>query len=125
MHQYSCSMVKQTPWYPLFMGDTLLGVEFSFSCNTGYNLDTTGSNSSITCLTTGVWSHTTPRCNIGNGTILCPFTRCKLLLTALKAIIFFTSTAKIFKLFKIKKLFYSNLPTSPIAKWFHKLQQIT
>ena len=71
------------------------GTRISFSCSTGYNLDTTGSNSSITCLTTGVWSHTTPRCNIGNGTILCPFTRCKLLLTALKARTFYTSTAKI------------------------------
>ena len=68
------------------------GTKISFLCNTGYSLDTTGSNSSITCLTTGVWSHTTPRCNIGNGTI---FIRYKLLLTVLNAITFFTSTAKI------------------------------
>ena len=34
----------------------------SFSCNVGYNLDTTesGSNSSTICLDTGTWSHTTP-----------------------------------------------------------------
>ena len=102
------------------------GTRISFSCSTGYSLDTTGSNSSITCLTTGVWSHTTPRCNIGNGTILCPFTRSmQVTSNCIKGHNILHFNSQNIKLFKIKKLFCSNLPTSPFAKWFHKLQQIT
>ena len=43
----------------------------SFSCDLGYTLNTTGSNPSITCLDTGDWSHSIPRCNLGNVIIYC------------------------------------------------------
>ena len=43
----------------------------SFSCDSGYSLDTTGigSGTSTTCLQTGYWSHSTPRCNQSKETL--------------------------------------------------------
>ena len=50
-------------------GHYLNGTIITFTCNSGYILDTTGSSSSIICLATGYWSNSTPRCNIGNENI--------------------------------------------------------
>ena len=47
------------------------GTIISFSCNSGYTLDTTqsGSSSSTICLFTGDWSHSVPECRLSNTTL--------------------------------------------------------
>ena len=57
---------------PFHNGEYGYGTNITFSCNTGYTLDTSqhGSASSALCLTSGNWSHSFPTCKIDNEMIL-------------------------------------------------------
>ena len=50
-------------------GQYYYGTTISFTCNSGYNLDTSapGCGTSTTCLATGIWSHSPATCKLGNG----------------------------------------------------------
>ena len=52
---------------PYHNGEYWYDTNITFSCNPGYNLDTSqhGSASSVLCLVSGNWSHSSPICKIG------------------------------------------------------------
>ena len=57
---------------PFHNGEYWYDTNITFSCNTGYTLDTSqqGSASSALCLASGNWSHFSPTCKIGNEILI-------------------------------------------------------